>query len=158
MRTSIDGSIEIDVSAATAYYHWAHIEEFSHYIDVIDSVQRIDDRRSRWRVNLGFRRQEWVAELTEVIPDRRRAWRTLRGPSNAGMVNFHPISEDQTLMTLHLDYEPRGVLQNLGDELGVVSRGIERALDQFREYAECNDPPLAHLQRTDLIGPAPQVR
>jgi uncharacterized membrane protein len=77
-----------------------------------------------------------VAEITEVIPDKRRAWRTLQGSNNAGMVNFHQISDDRSLMTLHLDYDPKGVLQNLGDELGVVSRVIERALEQFKEFAE----------------------
>jgi uncharacterized membrane protein len=136
MRTSIDGSIEIDVPAATAYEFWTRIEEFPRFIDPVESVERIDELRSRWRVNFGFRHQEWVAEITEVIPDKRRAWRTLQGSNNAGMVNFHQLSDDRSLMTLHLDYDPKGVLQNLGDELGVVSRVIERALEQFKEFAE----------------------
>jgi uncharacterized membrane protein len=136
MRTSIDGSIEIDVSAATAYEYWTRMEEFPRFIEAIESVRRLDERRSVWRVNFGFRRQEWTAEITEIIPDKRRAWRTLSGAANAGMVNFHQTSDDRTLMTLHLDYEPRGVLQNLGDELGVMSRVIQRALEQFKDFAE----------------------
>jgi hypothetical protein len=35
-----------------------------------------------------------------------------------------------------MDYEPKGVLQNLGDELGVVDRVIQRALDQFKLVLE----------------------
>jgi uncharacterized membrane protein len=136
MRTSIDGSIEIETAAAVAYDHWTRIEDFPRFVDAIESVRRIDEKRSCWRVNLGFRYQEWVAEITEVIPDKRRAWRTLQGSSNAGMVNFHAITNDRTLMTLHLDYEPKGVLQNLGDELGVVGRVIQRALEQFKEFVE----------------------
>jgi uncharacterized membrane protein len=87
-------------------------------------------------VNFGFRRQEWVAEITEVIPDKRRAWRTLEGPHSVGMVNFHAISNEQSLMTLHIDYDPKGLLQNLGDEFGVVSRVIQYALDQFKCFVE----------------------
>jgi uncharacterized membrane protein len=136
MRTSIDGSIEIDVSAATAYEYWTRMEEFPRFIEAIESVRRLDERRSVWRVNFGFRRQEWTAEITEIIPDKRRAWRTLSGAANAGMVNFHQTSDDRTLMTLHLDYEPRGVLQNLGDELGVMGRVIQRALEQFKDFVE----------------------
>jgi uncharacterized membrane protein len=136
MRTSIDGSIEIDAPAATAYEFWTRMEEFPRFIEAIESVRRIDERRSVWRVNLGFRHQEWTAEITEIIPDKRRAWRTLEGARNSGMVNFHQISDDRTLMTLHLDYNPKGVLQNLGDELGVVSRVIQRALEQFKEFVE----------------------
>jgi uncharacterized membrane protein len=136
MRTSIDGSIEIDVPASEAYAAWTRIEEFPHFIDSIESVERIDEKRSCWRANFGLRKQEWVAEITEVIPDKRRAWRALQGSSNSGMVNFHGITEDRTLMTLHLDYDPKGVLQNLGDELGIVSRVIGRSLEQFKQFVE----------------------
>ena len=136
MKSSIDGSIEIDAPAATAYLFWTRIEDFPKFIAPIESVERIDELRSRWRVNFGFRHQEWLAEITEAIPDRRRAWRTQEGAENAGMVNFHPLSDDRSLMTLHLDYEPRGVLQNVGDELGIVSRVIERSLEQFKTFVE----------------------
>ena len=136
MRTSIDASVEIEVPAATAYECWTRVEDFPRFIGPIEAVERIDDVRSRWRVNFGFRREEWTAEITEAIPDVRRAWRTLDGSANAGMVNFHALSDDRSLMTLHLDYEPKGVLQNLGDELGVVDRVIRHALEQFKEFVE----------------------
>lgn len=136
MRTSIDGSIEIEVPTATAYEFWTRVEDFPRFINPVESVTRIDEKRTRWRANFGFRRQEWIAEITEVIPDKRRAWRALEGSSNSGMVNFHQISEELTLMTLHLDYEPKGILQNFGDEFGVVSRVIQRSLEQFKEFVE----------------------
>ncbi len=136
MRTSIDGSIEIDVSAATAYEYWTRMEEFPRFIEAVESVRRIDEKQSVWRVNFGFRVQEWTAEITEVIPDKRRAWRTVKGPVNDGMVNVHQTLDDRTVVTLHLEYEPEGVVQNLGDELGVVSRVIQRALEQFKDFVE----------------------
>jgi uncharacterized membrane protein len=136
MRTSIDGSIEIEVPASTAYEFWTRVEYFPHFIEAVESVERIDELRTRWRVNFGFRKQEWVAEITETIPDKRRAWRTTQGASNAGMVNFHTLDDGCSLMTLHLDYEPKGVLQNLGDELGIVDHVIQRALDQFKLFVE----------------------
>jgi uncharacterized membrane protein len=136
MGTSIDGSIEIEVPAATVYEFWTRMEEFPRFIDAIESVRKIDERRSVWRANLGFRHQEWTAEITEIIPDKRRAWRSLEGARNEGMVNFHQTPDGRTLMTLHLDYELRGALQNFGDELGVVSRVIQRALEQFKDFVE----------------------
>lgn len=136
MRTSIDGSVEIEVPAPTVYEFWTRIEHFPRFIGALESVERIDEDRSRWRANLGFRRTEWIAEITEVIPEKRRAWRTTEGPFNAGMVNFHALDDDRSLMTLHLDYDPKGLVQNLGDELGVVSRLIYRALDEFKDFVE----------------------
>lgn len=136
MKTSIDGSVEIEVTASTAYDFWTRIEHFPHFIGAIESVERIDADRSRWRANLGFRRTEWIAQITEVIPEKRRAWRTIKGPFNAGMVNFHVLDRESSLMTLHLDYEPKGVLQNLGDEFGVMSRVVDHALDEFKAFVE----------------------
>ena len=56
MRTCLDGSIEIEAPASEAYEHWTRIENFPRFIDAVESVQRIDEKRSLWRVNLGFRR------------------------------------------------------------------------------------------------------
>jgi len=136
MKTSIDGSVEIGVPASTAYDFWTRIEQFPRFIASVEVVERIDQDRSRWRANLGFRRIEWVAEITEVIPEKRRAWRTTEGPFNAGMVNFHDLDHASSLMTLHLEYDPKGVIQNLGDELGVVGRVVDRALEEFKNFVE----------------------
>jgi uncharacterized membrane protein len=136
MRTSLDASIEIGVPASAAYEFWTSIEDFPRFLGAVESVERIDAQRSRWRVSFGLRPAEWTAEVTEVIPGKRRSWRAVEGLENAGMVNFHPLPEDRCLMTLHVDYEPRGLVQNLGDELGVVQRAIQRALEQFKDFAE----------------------
>ena len=46
MRTSIDGSIEIDVPASTAYEFWTRIEQFPRFIDPVESVERIDEEKA----------------------------------------------------------------------------------------------------------------
>ena len=72
MSTSIDGSIEIDVPASTAYDFWTRVEYFPRFIEAVERVERIDELRTRWLVNFGFRKQEWVAEITEVIANAFR--------------------------------------------------------------------------------------
>ena len=80
MRTSIDGSIEIEVPAATVYEFWTRMEEFPRFIDAIESVRKIDERRSVWRVNLGFRRHggdhgDHPGQAARLALVRRRAQR-----------------------------------------------------------------------------------
>jgi uncharacterized membrane protein len=132
----IDGSIEIDAPAALAFKCWAEIERFPLFIEVIEEVRTLDSSRSHWRVNLGIRREEWEAETTEVIPGKRIAWKSISGSVNAGVVNFHELREGTCLVTLHLVVKPKGIIENIGRELGVVDRLVDRLLVQFKEHVE----------------------
>jgi uncharacterized membrane protein len=132
----IDGSIEIDASAASAFGRWADIERFPLFAEIVEEVKLFDSGRSHWRVNMGFRKEQWDAEVTEVIPDKRIAWKSLSGSVNFGVVNFHDFPDETCLVTLHLVAEPRGVLESIGEELGVVGRLVDRLLLCFKEYVE----------------------
>jgi len=132
----IDGSIEIEGRSESAFKCWEDIERFPLFIDIVEEVKRLDSRRSQWRVNLGIRHEQWEAETTEFIPGKRIGWKSLTGSVNAGVVNFHDLPDETCLVTLHLVFEPKGFLESLGDEFGVVNRLVGRTLDHFREYAE----------------------
>ena len=134
--TAIDGSIEIEVPVSRAYEQWLKVEEFLAFIGFVEEVQRVDEMHTRWRVNLGVRHEQWDAETTERIPTRRIVWRGLSGSMRFGTVNFHELTPEETLVVLHMDYEPRGLVETLGDELGVVGRLIDRALVDFKDYLE----------------------
>ena len=134
--TILDGSLEVDAPARAAYEQWLRIQEFPGFTEIVEQVDRIDAARSLWKVNVGGRREWWEAETTEVIPEKRIAWRSRTGSVHSGVVNFHPLSEETCLVTLHLQYAPRGLLERLGDEMGVVDRLVQRFLDQFGRLVE----------------------
>ena len=85
---------------------------------------------------IGGKEEEWDAEITEQIPDKRVAWRNTSGATNAGVATFHYIAPDRTRVMLQLDYEPAGVVENVGDMLGFVSRRVAGDLDRFKEFIE----------------------
>jgi uncharacterized membrane protein len=137
--TTLNGSIEIEASAKSAFEQWTRIEEFSVFTEFIDSVERIDKLRSHWRVNIAGRCEKWEAETSEVIPGKRIAWHNLTGSVNSGVVTFHEFDEEKCVAVLHLHYKPHGIVENLGDELGVVEHLVGRFLDQFAEFVENMD-------------------
>lgn len=100
------------------------------------SVHQRDDTRLRWRAGVAGQEKEWTAEITEQVPDTRIAWESLSGASNRGAASFEPAAPDLTRITLRLDYEPEGFIENLGDVLGMVGSRVQRALDAFREFLE----------------------
>jgi uncharacterized membrane protein len=102
----------------------------------VESVQQQGDRHLRWRAEIGGKTLEWDAEITEQLPDQRIAWRSESGAQNAGVVTFHRISDTTCRVTLQLDYRPEGLVENVGDLLGVVRRRAEGDLERFKEFIE----------------------
>ena len=85
---------------------------------------------------MGGQEKEWEAEITEQRPDERIAWRSRDGAANAGVVTFHRIADARTRVMLQLEYEPEGVIENVGDAIGVVSRRVAGDLERFKEFVE----------------------
>jgi uncharacterized membrane protein len=133
---TIEKSIDVDVPVRVAYNQWTQFEEFPRFMEGVREVRQLDDKTLRWKAEVGGKEEEWVAEITEQIPDERIAWRTRAGARNAGVVTFHRIADGRTRIMLQLEYAPDGVVENVGDALGVVSRRVTGDLQRFKEFIE----------------------
>jgi uncharacterized membrane protein len=133
---AIEQSIVVEVPVQMAYNQWTQFEDFPRFMDGVESVRQIDDKRLHWRVNIGGKVKEWDAEITEQHPDERIAWTTRSGARNAGVVTFHRLDENRTKIMLQVDYEPEGVVEHVGDAVGVVSGRIKGDLERFKEFIE----------------------
>jgi uncharacterized membrane protein len=129
-------SIDVHVPVRTAYDQWTQFEEFPEFMEGVESVEQLDDRNLRWHAEIGGKDLEWTARITEQIPDKRIAWTSTSGARNAGVVTFHRISDDTSRVTLQLDYEPEGIVENLGDMIGVMGSRAEGDLERFKEFIE----------------------
>jgi uncharacterized membrane protein len=133
---TIERSIEVEVPVRVAYNQWTQFEDFPKFMEGVQEVRQLDDKTVRWRAEIGGKEQEWEAEITEQVPDDRIAWRARSGKPNAGVVTFHRIADSRTRIMLQLDYEPEGVVETLGDAVGMVSRRVEGDLKRFKEFVE----------------------
>jgi len=134
--STIEESIEVQVPVRTAYNQWTQFEEFPQFMEGVEQVEQIDDANLHWRAEVGGRTLEWDARITEQLPDKRIAWRSTSGDVNAGCVDFHRLSDDSCRVTLQVDYEPQGVVERIGDLMGVLSARAEGDLERFKEFIE----------------------
>lgn len=134
--TTIDRSIEVEVPASTAYNAWTQFELFPHFMEGVESVQQKDDRHLHWRANVYGKTEEWDAEITEQIPDKRIAWQSQEGASNAGVVTFHRLSDRRSRVMLQMGYEPERLTEKVGDALGLLTRRVEGDLQRFKSFVE----------------------
>lgn len=132
----IEKSIEINVPVRAAYNQWTQFEEFPKFMEGVKHVKQIDDTHLHWKAEIGGKEKEWDAEITEQIPDERVAWRSRNGAGNAGVVTFHRLSDSKSKVMLQLEYDPEGVVENVGDTMGVVSQRVLGDLERFKRYVE----------------------
>jgi uncharacterized membrane protein len=74
-----------------------------------------------WKAKIAGKEKEWNAVITEQRPDERIAWKSTEEAKNAGVVTFHRHSDQSCTIMLQMDYEPEGVVENVGEAVGVVS-------------------------------------
>jgi uncharacterized membrane protein len=129
-------SVEVDVPVSVAYNQWTQFESFPQFMDGVESVTQLDDRRLHWVAEIAGVKREWDAEITDQEPDRRIAWRSIDGTGNAGVVTFQPLDTNRTQVTLDIDIEPQDLVEKIGDKLGFVSKQSEGDLKKFKDFIE----------------------
>ena len=133
---TVEKSIEIDLPLSTVYNQWTQFEDFPHFMEGVEQVKQLNDTNLRWVAEIAGQRRKWEAEITEQKPDERIAWRSREGAENAGVVTFHRIDDNKTKVMLQLDFEPEGIVEQVGDKLGIVSIRTDADLKRFKKFIE----------------------
>jgi uncharacterized membrane protein len=128
--------IDVNVPTNMAYNQWTQFETFPRFMEGVKEVKQLDDRRMQWRAQILGKETEWQAEITEQVPDKRIAWRSISGTPNAGVVTFHPVSENTCRVMIQMEYDPQGFVESTGDTLGLVEQRVEGDLARFKDFIE----------------------
>ena len=136
MTTKVEESIRVDVPVTTAYNQWTQFEDFPQFMENVESVQQLDEKRLHWKADVAGKTKEWDAEITEQIPDERVAWTSTTGARNAGVVTFHRLDENRSRVMLQMDVEPEGPVESAGAALGVLQGQVKGDLERFKKFIE----------------------
>ena len=134
--TSHETSIEVNVPVQTAYNQWTQFESFPQFMNGVESITQIDPTHTHWKIKIGGVSREFDAEITEQTPDQRVAWTSTSGATHAGVVTFHRVGDNQTKVMLQLDTEPEGLVEKVGEAVGVVGHQVKSDLERFKELIE----------------------
>lgn len=108
----VEVAVTIDRSASELYSFWRNFENLPQFMDHLQSVKVLDDKRSRWTARgPAGTSVSWDAEIINDVPNQTIAWRSLGGAQvdNAGSVRFIEAPADRgTEVHVVLDYIPPG--------------------------------------------------
>ena len=136
--TTAEANIDIASDITTVYNQWTQFEDFPLFMEGVDEVTQLDDRHLHWRVSIAGVHREFDATITEQIPEVRVAWKADGDVRHAGVVDFHRVEDRRTNVSLQLEMEPQGLVEHVGDSLGVVERRATGDLKRFRLLVEKN--------------------
>jgi uncharacterized membrane protein len=129
-------TIDVNVPVRTAYDQWTQFESFPLFMEGVEEVRQVSDKRLEWRAKVAGKAEKWTADITEQTPDHVIAWRSTSGAENSGRVTFTPIDASTTKVTVEIGYDPQGVVEKAGDALGFMDRRVEGDLKRFKQFIE----------------------
>lgn len=132
------------------YQFWRRFENFPRFMRHLESVEKLDERRSRWRATApAGQTVEWEAELLEDRPDEWIAWQSVEGSQiqNSGSVRFSAAPGARgTEVRVQLQYSPpagslgRGIAWLFGQE---PDQQIHHDLHRVKQLLETGEITLS---------------
>jgi uncharacterized membrane protein len=151
----VDCSVTIDRTPEEVYRFWRNLENLPRFMSHLESVTRVDGRRSHW-VAKGPRGRnvEWDAEIINEEANRLIGWRSLEGADvdNAGSVRFEPTPGGGTRVNVELQYNPpagllgAAVAKMFGEDparqIDEDLQSLKQVMESSREEAPAEPAPL----------------
>lgn len=134
--STITESVDVNVDVSTAYNQWTQFESFPEFMEGVESVHQVDDTHLHWVTQVGPVTREFDATITEQHPDERVAWKSDDGPEHAGVVTFHHLDDTTTRVTVQMDIDPEGFVENVADKAGVLDHRVKGDLTNFKKFIE----------------------
>jgi len=145
-RIDVVEAITINRPRAEVYAFWQNFENFPRFMAHLESVQMIDERRSRWKARApAGTTVAWDAETTEDRANELIAWQSLSDSDvpNRGQVRFRDAPGNRgTEVIVELKYQPPGgkiaalIAKLFGEEPSQQVKSDLRRLKQVLEVGE----------------------
>lgn len=136
MSSSLMETVDVNAPVETTWALWSDVERWPEFLSHVQEVARIDDRTFSWWLALPGADKAFTAELTEVVPNERIAWKTIGGVEHAGVVTFHRLSDTSSRVALQIEYHPQGFVEHLGALTNLDSTLANYDLGEFQRAAE----------------------
>lgn len=119
----------------TVYNQWTQFQEFSKFTKAITSVDQTDEAKSNWKAHVGWFNRSWEATVLDQVPDEKIKWSSEGGKGTTkGVVTFHEMGENLTLVALNLEVHHKGFIEQLGRPFKTAPRRVHKDLKLFRRF------------------------
>lgn len=162
MPATIETSVTVYRPRQEVWEFWSRLENLPRFMRHLESVEELDDRRSRWvgKSPVGLR-VEWEAEIVDEREGHFLSWRSLPGTRvhNAGSVFFEDATGGRgTVVRVQMEVSPgNGLGRAVGRALApLTTLQVHEDLRRFKSLLEAGEIPTTDGQpagRRSAINP-----
>jgi uncharacterized membrane protein len=158
----VEHTMSVNRSPEECYAFWRDVSNVAKFSPMLESVTKLDDRRSHWVLRgPGGARVEWDSEITVDRPGERLAWHSLQGSQvkHAGVVRFERAPGGRgSFVSVTMHYQPPGgrIASGFAKLLGKdPNRQVREDLRRFKSVIETGEAPSTRGQpsgRRSFLG------
>lgn len=151
--TLVGRAVTINRPVSELFRYWRDFSNLPSFMDNVERIDIIDDRRSHWVVKASAGRTvEWDAIITDEEPDSFIAWASEDGADvpNSGRIEFRDAGARGTVVTATILYDPPGgVIGKVIAKLFQREPAIQarRDLRRFKQLMETGEIATAAMNR-----------
>ncbi len=134
--SEVEKHVDVACPVDVVYNQYTQFEDWPRFMASTERVDQIDERTLHWVVDIGGAKREFDARITEQIPDKLIAWKSIDGKTHAGVVTFHRLDDHRTRVNVQMSYDTEGFAEGAADALGVISSRVKGDLDRFKQFIE----------------------
>ena len=158
----VQKTITIDAPIENVYRFWAAYENFPRFMSRVLEVRASTRQgQSHWTVaGPSGMPIEFDAEVTQAVPNRIFAWRTIEGSfvEHSGLVHFDTTADGRTRIHIRMSYNPpagwlgHGIAKTFGVD---PKSSLDADLARMKTLIETGRPPHDAAQRQTSDAPTP---
>lgn len=137
-------SVTIRRPASELYVAWRKLDDLPRFMENVEAIEVIDDRRSRWTVKSPGGTVTWESIITDDCPGESISWHSAEGADidNSGKVEFIDRGERGTVVRAIIAYDPpAGMVGKIAAKLFQREPRIQsrRDLRRFKQLMEAGE-------------------
>jgi uncharacterized membrane protein len=158
VRELVASSVTINRPPADVYALFRDFEQLPTFMENIERIDVIDDKRSHWVVKApGASDVEWDAVITDEVEGQSLTWQSVEGSeiANSGQIRFDDAGARGTIITAMIAYEPpAGLIGKLVAKIFQREPSIQtrRDLRRLKQYLETGEIATAARTRAMRIA------
>ena len=144
--TLVGRTVTINRPRAELYAYWRDLTRLPMFMENVEQVEMLDDKRSRWVVKApGGKTVEWTSTITEEKDGEVIAWKSEDGADvpNSGRIDFRDAQGNRgTIVTATILYDPpAGIIGKVIAKMFQREPAIQarRDLRRFKQLMETGE-------------------
>jgi uncharacterized membrane protein len=141
--TNITDEFFIGMPIDKVYAAWTEWDQHAGYMKGVESinVDKVDEddenaqETQQWRAKIFLSKRSWKSTITEKVENKRIRW-TTEAPKGTidGVITFHRLDDELTLVQYVLEYRPKGLMEWMGNRWRTVGRRARLDMKHFKRH------------------------